>query len=261
MKSKTRRKLALAMAYVFTLFSFLNYDVVWATASGHYTDILPNPTSASGVGSATLYYNGYDWQMTTVGATTVPGDAISRAPYTGYQSTNTFTLFNTSAVSTYTVVAAGAGGVGSTQFPQSWVASGRSIRITARGRYTTGTTAPTWVWGVNFGTTSIISLSGTAPAVVSTQSFTMSALLNIQTTGNTGTVGASFDVFATTGVATAAAQPVSSILNLVSYSSSTFVPTTVDLTSQLTVNPVFSFGTAATHNRITFTSVIIEYLN
>src|SRR5689334_10968091 len=79
MRKKHRSKLLkVAMAYLFLWSCGANMNA-WAAVSGHYTDMLPNPTSAPGVTSGTIYYNGYDWQMATLPATTTPGDAESRS--------------------------------------------------------------------------------------------------------------------------------------------------------------------------------------
>lgn len=227
-------------------------SVSYGAASGNYTDLLP----IGAAGNTTVISNGSGWSLTTLAPSQTFGDALSRAPMTVYQSTTIASISATTTQSTFTALS-GQGKVGSTTFPASWVASGRSIRITAKGKYvTTGT--PNWNWGVNLGTTSIVATGAiSAPtSVTSTQSVTAVALLTIQGTGNTGTVAGDFQVIATTAAVVGAA---SGQVNTLSWSTGTI--NTVDLTSQLTVNPIFTWGTSSQGNTITFNNVLIEFLN
>lgn len=227
---------------------------LFAAATGNYTDLLPIGAAAN----TTVISNGTGWSLTTLAPSQTFGDAFSRAPMTVYQSTTAVTLHTSATQSTFTALS-GQGFVGSTTFPASWVASGRSIRITARGRYCTGATAPTWNWGVNVGTTTVLQTGAiVAPVLVATHSFTASALLTINATGNAGTISAAYDVYATTSTS---AQNAANLGNVISFSTSTLSATTVDLTSQLVINPFFTWGTSAAHNRITFTNVLVEFLN
>lgn len=220
-------------------------------ASGHYTDMLPNPTSAPGVTSGTLYYNGYDWQMTTLGASLTPGDTISRAPMTVYQATAAATINATTVVSTITAL--NQGNVGSTTFPAAWVASGRSIEVTSYGIYSIPSGAgSTWTWAVYLGTTPIITTGAVTPPTSQVNGFfKANALMTIAATGNTGTVIGSYEILVTSGT---------SPNSILSFSTGTVAAgTTVDLTSQLTVNPTVTWGTA--NSSMTVKNVVVKFLN
>lgn len=253
-KKHSRKLFVSVLAYLF-LFG-TNCQFLQAAASGNYTDLLP-------IGAAentTVISRGTGWAITTLAPSQTFGDALSRAPMTVFQSTSVASVGPSSVVdSTFTALGGvNPGFVGSTTFPANWVAVGRSIRITARGRYTTNGT-PTWNWGVKLGTTSIISTGAlNAPTTVSTQSFTASALLTIAATGSSGSVIASYDIFATTGTGAAA---LGNVGNVISYSTSSVTNISVDLTSQLTINPTFLWGTSHVSNIIRFNNVLIEFLN
>lgn len=228
-------------------------QVMWAAASGNYTDLLP----IGAAGNTTVISNGSGWSLTTLPPTQTFGDSLSRVTDTVYQSTNIISVANSAAVSTFTAIS-GQGKVGSTTFPATWVASGRSMRINARGVLSTAAGTRSWTWGLNLGTTTVITSSAPVPASISSQAFTMSGLITINATGNAGTVMANYDIFLTTS------QPgigVPNVSNTVSYSTGTSGVVTVDLTSQLTVNPTFKWGAAAAGDAIQFNSVNVEFLN
>lgn len=222
----------------------------YAASTGHYTDLLPNPTSAPGVTSGTLYYNGYDWGISSLGATNIPGDALSRSPITSFQSSATATIANTATVSTITALP-GLGFVGSASFPAAWIATGRTIRISTAGKYSTST--GTWTWDLFLGTTPVLStLAQTTVGSQTDQFFKTQALMTIGAVGNAGTVNATYDVQVDSG-------PTPS--TVVNFSTATAAAVTVDLTSQLTVRPRFTWGSPTTTNTITFTNILIELLN
>lgn len=248
MRKKHRRKLAiLGLAYWFLFVSLNPWKPVYGAASGNYTDLLP----IGAAGNTTVISNGSGWSLTTLAPSQTFGDALSRAPMTVFQSTSAITISNSTTQSTFTAVS-GIGKVGSTTFPATWVATGRSIRITSRGFYTSSVTATSWAWDVLLGTTSIIISSGTVPGGNSTnKSFSSTALLTIATTGANGTINAYYDILAASG----------SVVSPLVFSTYTVSATTVDLTTQLTVNPRFYWGAQASNNSITFTNILIEFLN
>jgi hypothetical protein len=228
---------------------------VASAVSGHYTDLLPNPTSAPGIEAGTLYYNGYDWQVATLGVSQTPGDALSRSQMTVYQSTGVARITNTLVGSTLTVDSAGF--VGSTTFPAAWVKPGRSFRVDMRGYYGTPPLAGTWEWALKLGTTTVLTTGPlTAPVNVSTQPFSASMFATVFSSGTSGTVSSSFDIRVTTSALTNGNAG-----NIVSFSTQTFTPTTVDLTSQLNIVPFFDWGTATTGGILNVTNLIIEFLN
>lgn len=253
MRKKHRRQLLITgVAYMF-LFMNVNLPSLFAAASGNYTDLLP----IGAAGNTTVISNGSGWSLTTLAPSQTFGDALSRAPMTVYQSTTPTSVNNTTAVTTFTAIS-GQGKVGSTTFPATWVAAGRSARITARGTYNTIAGNQSWVWGLNIGTTTIINSSTTVTASVATQTFSVSGIVTILATGNTGSVIGSYDVLATTAVAGVGNPGL--VSNVISYSTSS-VSTTVDLTSQLVVNPFFQWRAATQGNNITFSNVTVEFLN
>jgi hypothetical protein len=248
---KKHKLLSVAVAYLFILAQAVTPQLTYAAASGNYTDLLP----IGAAGNTTVISNGSGWSLTTLAPSQTFGDALSRAPMTVYQSTGPATIHTTSAVSTFTAIS-GQGFVGSTTFPAAWVATGRSIRITGRGRYCTGATGPTWNWGVNIGTTTVLQTGAiAAPVDVDTHTFTASLLLTINATGTSGSISSAFDIFATTNSTSNGG------INIVSYSTTTATAVTLDLTTQLSVNPFVQWGTSAAHNRITFSNVLVEFLN
>lgn len=249
MKKKYRRQLlATAVAYLYLLASSTAPQFLFAAASGNYTDLLP----VGAAGNTTVISNGSGWSLTTLPPTQTFGDALSRVVTTVYQSTTTPTITNTILVSTFTASSVITGSVGSTTFPASWVASGRSIEVEVRGYYSTAASpAETWLWGVRLGTTTILNTTAiTAPAGQTRAPFKANAVLSIMGTGTTGTVAGHFDVSASSG------SIGSSVIYQSTYTSTT---ATVDLTTQLTVNPIFQWGSAV--SSITVTNCRIKFAN
>lgn len=230
----------------------------FAASSGHFTDLLPNPTSVgSSVTSGTLYYNGYDWGVASLGASSTPGDALSRTPYTAFQVYTSSTIGTTVSPSTMTLLA-GQSSVGSPTIPAAWIALGKSIRITARGWYgTTGT--PNWTWAVLMGTTSIMTTGAVAAPVTQTQSFwSASALLTVSTTSTAShgyAMNGTYDIFVGSG------PILGPNANIIAYSTNTLSAVNVDLTSQLTIQPIFTWGTSSASNKLTINNLMIELLN
>src|SRR4051812_19969282 len=137
MRKKHRRQLLVtAMAYLYLL-ACGTVTNTWAAASGNYTDLLPIGAAAN----TTVISNGSGWSLTTLAPSQTFGDALSRAPFTAYQLYVTSTVAGTTLASNI-VSLGGAFNVGSSTFPASWISAGRSIRFTAKGRYST-TGAPT----------------------------------------------------------------------------------------------------------------------
>lgn len=225
---------------------------LFAAASGNYTDLLP----IGAAGNTTVISNGSGWSLTTLPPTQTFGDSLSRLIDTVYQSTNSTNVTSTTQ-STFTAIS-GQGFVGSTTFPAAWVASGRSIRINARGVFSTSAGSQSWTWGLNLGTTTVITSSAPVAASVSSQAFTLSGLVTVDATGNAGNVMANYDLFVTTGFPTIVSTTLS---NVISYSTGTSAAVTVDLTSQLTVNPWFKWNAVTTGDIIQFNSVNVEFMN
>lgn len=219
---------------------------LFAAASGNYTDLLP----IGAAGNTTVISNGSGWSLSTLPPTSTFGDSLSRLVDTIYQSTSAATIATSSAVSTFTALS-GQGSVGYITVPAAWIATGRSIRITAKGKYSSLST--NWTWDLVLGTTTVLSTGAQAAVGSQTdQYFSATGLMTIAATGNAGSVNASYDVF----VASGAAPKLT-----VSYSTTTASAVTVDLTSQLTIRPRFTWGTSAGGNSITFTNVLVELLN
>ena len=218
----------------------------YAAASGNYTDLLP----VGAAGNTTVISNGSGWSLTTLPPTQTFGDALSRVVTSPYQLYISTTINTTTAESTMTVTA---GSVGSTTFPAAWVASGRSIRITARGIYSTANAVVTWRWRVKLGTTTVLdTIAVNATANQTAQPFSASAILTISTTGASGTVNGEYDINTSSGNI-----PSTDIL----YSTATTSAVPVDLTSQLTVNPTITWGTSSASDSITINTESVEFLN
>lgn len=223
----------------------------FAAASGNYTDLLP----VGAAGNTTVISNGSGWSLTTLPPTNTFGDSLSRIVDTVYQSTTVATLSNSIVGSSLTALS-GQGYVGSTSFPKAWIASGRSMRVTMSGRYNTvSTPLSTWTWGVNVGTTTILTTGAVNyNAGQSTQPFTASALLTIAATGASGSINGTYDIFVGSSAVNTA---------LVNYSTSTASAVSIDLTTQGTysVFPTFKWGTASQANNLTIINLVIELLN
>jgi hypothetical protein len=221
-------------------------QIILAAASGNYTDLLP----VGAAGNTTVISNGSGWSLTTLAPSQTFGDALSRAPMTVYQATSPVTFASSTAVSTFTAQG-GQGFVGSTTFPASWVATGRNIRISAKGFYGT-TSTPNWTWQVLLGTTVVVNTGAVpAPSAVTGQYWKEECLLTIENPAASGTVIGSCDIFVAT---------TTSGTSLVSYSTSS-IAATVGLNTQLTVNPTFTWGTSSSANTITANNVTVEFLN
>ena len=246
MSKRNRRSLmAVAMAYVVLAWT----GSVSAAASGNYTDLLP----VGAAGNTTVISNGSGWSLTTLAPSQTFGDALSRAPMTVYQSTAPGTIANTTTVSTFTATAVISSKVGSTTFPASWVATGRSIRVTTSGFVTTST--GTWNWSVLLGTTPIMTTGNLVVLGGQTNAaWRATALLTIGATGASGNVNGSYEILVSSNASLGTA-------NTVSYSTFTTSAVSCDLTSQLTVNPTFKWGIATTGDSITANNVVVEFLN
>jgi hypothetical protein len=247
MRKKYKRQIfSMVVAYIFLIANSTLPQYAFAAASGNYTDLLP----IGAAGNTTVISNGSGWSLTTLPPTQTFGDALSRVVTTVYQSTAPATIANSTTVSTFTAL--GQGNVGSTTFPATWVATGRSIRVTVDGKYGT-TGAPTWKWDLKLGTTTILT-TGAATAVANQtgQFFRAIGLLTIGATGASGNCNAHWDIKVSSGSMGSAA---------LDFSTSTVSAVSVDLTSQLVVNPVFTWGTQSNSNTITANNVTVEFLN
>lgn len=220
-------------------------SVIFAAASGNYTDLLPIGAS----GNTTVISNGSGWSLTTLAPSQTFGDALSRAPMTVYQSTTAVAFSGTSGTSTFTALS-GLGFVGSTTYPATWVASGRSVRVTVIGSYATN--APvTGTFILKIGTTSVLSSGAISfPGSQDFQYFSAVGVMTIAATGTTGTVNASHEILLASGTVP------SPILSL---STNTASAVSVDLTTQLTINPTFKWSTATAS--MTVKNVLVEFLN
>lgn len=246
MKKKHRQLFTTVMAYLFFLGSVLVPRPVQASASGNYTDLLP-------IGAAentTVISRGTGWALTTLPATQTFGDALSRVVTTVYQSTATTSINATTTVSTFSALSQG--NVGSTTFPADWVATGRSIEVHIRGVYSTPANE-TGAWTIKLGTTTILNTGAlTVHGSQANSSFAASAYLTIGATGTSGTMFGNYDIYLASGSTSSGAT-------LLSYSTSTISAVTVDLATQLTVNPTFAWGTG--NSSMTVTNVIVKFLN
>jgi 2-keto-3-deoxy-6-phosphogluconate aldolase len=83
-------------------------------------------------------------------------------------------------------------------------------------------------------------------------------VFTIAATGSAGSINSNYDIFAATSVRTVGGANVS---NLISYSTSSASAVTVDLNSQLTINPFFQWGASSQGNNIQFNNVLVEFLN
>ncbi len=246
MRKKHRRQLlTLIVAY---LFCAGTNSEIWAAASGNYTDLLPVGAAAN----TTVISNGSGWSLTTLPVTQTFGDGLSRVVTTVYQSTGPVTIANTVAPSSFTMTA-GLGFTGSTIFPLAWVASGRTVRVTAAGRYSTSATAPNWTWDILMGTTTVLNTGAVASVGNQTnQWFKAEALLTIGTTGGAGTVNGTYTILTTSS---------STGGSVLCYSTTTASAVTVSMGSQLTIAPRFTWGTASNSNTLTANNVMVEFLN
>jgi hypothetical protein len=221
---------------------------MYGAASGHYTDLLP----VGAAGDTTVISNGSGWSLTTLPPTYTMGDSLSRIVDTIYQLGTSTAIATTDAVSTFTALV-GINKAGTAAFPASWVAVGRSIRITTKGRYSTAATAPTWTWEVAIGTNSVMTTGAvTAPGNQTDQSFSAIALLTISTTATTSTINGTYDIMIGSAASTRA---------MLNYSTSTASAASVDLNSQLTINPHFTWGTSSASNSLTVINCVVELLN
>lgn len=223
----------------------------YATVSGNYTDLL----KPGEVVDRIPYSNGSGYSSVTVAPATTMGDSITRGVSAPYQMYVSSTIASSTTISTFTALV-GATSVGSTTFPATWVQSGRSIRITARGRYSTTAAPVNWTWAVLLGTTSILT-TGAVPAIAgqTNQYFDASCVLTISTTGASGTVNGSYSINVSS------AGTLGGTANQLTYSTATAAAVAVDLTTQLTVNPTFLWGTSSASNSLTVNNVSVEYLN
>ncbi len=247
MKRKTRRKLLIAgISYLF-LFMNVNMPVVYGAASGNYTDLLPIGAPSD----TTVISRGSGWAITTLPVTQTFGDSLSRVVDTIYQSTSTGVIANSSATIAITAIST-QGFVGSTTFPATWVATGRSFRINAAGNFSnTGTS--NWSWSLLIGTMTLVSISSvTTPTTVTNVPFVFTGIVTVGTTGAAGTA---------LGSCTVATSTSANGGNQILYSSATIANTTIDWTTQHSILPNFRWWTNSTSNSITFSNVTVETLN
>lgn len=243
---KKTLKIMLAAVLV-GVFASPQVPIVLGAASGNYTDLLPIGVPSD----VTVISRGSGWAVTTLPPTQTFGDALSRVQTTVWQSTGPATINATLTVSTMTALAQG--NVGSTTFPAAWIATGRSIEIRADGTYATPASTSTWRFDVKLGTTSIFNTTlMTIPSNQPVQMFNARAVITIATTGANGTVLGSYIVFASSGASAVAA-------NVISFSTYTNTTAAVDLTSQLTVNPIFVWGAAT--SSMTINNLSVRFLN
>lgn len=252
MKKKHYRQLlraGLAYLCLFTSATIQMPMAVFGAASGNYTDLLP-------IGAAentTVISRGTGWALTTLPASQTFGDALSRSNYTAYQATGPVTFATTATVSTFTAQS-GQGKVGSTTFPYLWVATGRTIRVTVKGFFSS-VSAPTWTWAVKLGTTTIVNtgavagLSGTATK----EPFSAVALMTINATGSSGSISGQYEI-----------RVGSTSFTSLDYSTYTTTAVSCDLSQTshaLVINPTFKWGTSSGSNSITANNILVEFLN
>ncbi len=244
-KKHIRRLFTLALAYLF-LGTSVSAPTLYAAASGNYTDLLPIGAAAN----TTVWSNGSGWSLTTLPPTQTSGDALSRVIDTVYQSTAIATITGVTTVSTFTAL--GQGSVGSTTFPASWVATGRTIEVTVNGLLSTGA-SETGTWKLLIGTTTILnSGAATLTASQTKDTITAKATITVGTTGGAGTAFGTYAIYLSSGSNTSGATTIS-------FSTGTNVAVPVDWTSQLAVNPTFTFGSGL--STYTVTNVAVKFLN
>ena len=252
MRKKHRRQLlTVALAYLF-VFSCGTSTNVWSAASGNYTDLLPIGAASD----TTVISRGSGWAVTTLPPTQTFGDSLSRvvnAPMQLYVST---AIANTAAAVTLTA-ATGASYVGSRTFPQTWLALGRSIRISMGGRYsTTGT--PNMTFAVNMGTTAVMTTGAIAgPGTQTNQAWSAQAVVTITTTTATAlglAMQGTYDICLGSGT-------IGTANNWISFSTNTASAVSIDAGGAFQVNPAFTWGTASTSNSITVQKLIVEFIN
>lgn len=219
----------------------------FAAASGNYTDLLP----IGAAGNTTVISNGSGWSLTTLPPTQTFGDSLSRLVTSVYQSTGTNTINATTTLSTFTAL--GVGGVGSTTFPAAWVAAGRSIETIVDGTYSTANPGPNWTWALKLATTTILSTGAqSAPGGQALQYFKARSIITVVTSGSSGAVFGSYEILVSSGSSTVGS-------GVISFSTAALSNVSVDLTSQLTVNPTFTWGTA--NSSVTVRNVSVRFLN
>lgn len=254
MRKKHRRQLSiLAVAYAFLL-SCGGVNNSWATASGSYTDLLPPGAAAN-----TVLINrgpGSGWAAATMATSQTFGDSLSRVPYTAMQIYISSTVANTTTEATFTSLT-GASYVGSRTFPQSWLALGRSIRITMGGKYST-TGAPNMTFAVKLGTTSVMTTGAVAgPATQTNQPWSATAVVTVTTTTATAlglALQGNYDITLGSGTIGTAG-------NWISFSTYTVSAVSIDAGGSFQVNPSFTWGTASSSNALTIQKLIVEFLN
>ena len=221
---------------------------LYGAASGNYTDLLPIGAASD----TTVISRGSGWALATLPTSNTFGDALSRLNYTAYQATATATIAASATVSTITALSQG--NVGSTTFPASWVATGRSIRVSAYGVYASTTAAETWKWDLVIGTMSVLTTGAvTVPVGQTNQTFRAIGVITIAATGAAGTANAHWDIAVSSGGTMGTP--------LISFSTSTALAQSVDWTSQLVVRPRFTWGSATAGNSIRFNNIYVEFLN
>lgn len=253
MRKKHKRQLLIAaVAYLFLLGQVAAPRHVLAAASGNYTDLLPIGAASD----TTVISRGTGWAIATLPTSQTFGDALSRLNYTAFQSTSVATLSNSTTPSTFTALS-GMGTTGSRTFPTSWIQTGRTIRVTVAGRYTTTNPGPTWTWGVALGTTTILTTGAlSAPGGQTNKYFRAVALLTIAATGASGTVNGSYDISFASGSVVSSPIGISTVT-----ASAVSVNLGTDSTAQNVVNPTFLWGTADPSNSIQVNNSIVEFLN
>lgn len=221
----------------------------YATATGSFNDLLP-----IGQAENVTVLNrgpGSGYAVVTVPTADTFGDAISRMSYTAYQSTTAATLGGTTSLTVITSSITGK--VGSVNIPQSWIATGRTIRIKWSGLYTTTSAVATVTFGVRLGTTTVITTGAqTIDANQTTQFIYGEANITVADTGSAGTANGSYNIVASSGSTTVRTTQVG-------YSTTTFSPSAIDWTTSISVQPFLTWSTTAP--TITFRNLTIELLN
>ncbi len=253
MRKNHRRSLfIMALAYLF-LGTSVSTPQLFAAASGNYTDLLP----IGAAGDTTVISRGSGWAVTTLPPTQTFGDSLSRLVDTVYQSTNPVTLTGSTSVSTFTALS-GIGSVGSTTFPTSWIAAGRTIEVLMDGYYSTTASGGTnWTWAVKLGTTTIVTTGAVAATPGQLRSpFEARAVMTIAGVGAAGTVNGFYSILSSSGTSATALTPLV-------YSTYTMTAVPCDLsttaTSQNSINSTLLFSVATAS--ITVNNMLIRFLN
>lgn len=215
------------------IFGLANQYAVAGGSNSNFTETLPDAAAANSVPVS----NGYDWGLT---------QRYNLNDFTLYTATTTVSDNLSSALSTMTVSGL------SPVIPSAWFAIGKTMRITAKGTYSTAAAAHNWTWGVAVGTVTVVSSGASSPVLSqSGQYFSETAYLTTVTTGANGSMLGSLDVYTSSGTAP-------SSLVLVSSAPVTAV-SGINMTNSQTVFPNFTWSNTA--SSMTVTNMTIELMN